>query len=57
MVKITYRMKNHYIDIPTQSMETRKNTLLPLSRGESENQLVPMLSDWVKWKKYVYSKH
>ncbi len=53
MVKITYRMKIHCIDIPTQSVETRKNTPLPLSRGESENplfggdfnsfQLVPML--------------
>jgi len=43
MVKIMYRMKNHCIDIPTQGMETRKNTPLPLSRGESENQLVPML--------------
>lgn len=39
MVKITYRMKIHRIDIPTQSVETRKNTPLPLSRGESENPL------------------
>ena len=39
MVKITYRMKIHCIDIPTQSVETRKNTPLPLSRGESENPL------------------
>jgi len=39
MVKITYRMKNHCVDIPTQGVETRNNTPLPLSRGESENPL------------------
>ena len=39
MVKITYRMKIHCIDIPTPGVETRNNTPLPLSRGESENLL------------------
>jgi len=39
MVKIAYRMRNHCIDIPTQGVEKRKNTPLPLSRGESENPL------------------
>src|SRR3972149_1886008 len=34
MVKITCFMKIHCIDIPTQGVETRKNTPLPLSRGE-----------------------
>jgi hypothetical protein len=39
MVKITYRIKNHCIDIPTQSVETRNKTPLPLSKVESEKPI------------------
>ena len=39
MLRITYRMRIHCINIPTQGVETRKSTHLPLSRGESKNPL------------------